>query len=456
MAVAASGLDGAPGAERSAHRDPISGYAVAMMALCTFVAMSEGYDVQAMALAAPLVRAQWHLAFAQVGLLLSLSAVGLVIGSFLLSPMGDGVGRRPAILYGLLVAGLGTGLGALAPDLGALLATRLIAGVGLGLALPNLVAIALELMPLRAKTFAVVLVSCGYPLGASAGAAAASALLPRFGWPCVFVIGGSVTASAFALSLVWLPESPSFLVRRPGRAKEMARLLARLQRPARPEPVRPKGGDAQGALSRIAALFTVERRTATILLWLMNLGNLALVYFYFSWMPSLLVGGGLDAGAAIRATSLFGAAGAVASFLMAYLLPRVGPVRVLASAYVVAIAATIALAGRGAVDWSLYGVVAVAGAAIIGSQFCLSAVVAQYYPGEIRATASGYATGVGRAGAILTPVAASAVIAVMGASRHALAIAIAPATIALFAALSLELKGGLRRGRDPDAESLKA
>jgi len=107
---------------------PLTPYAAAMLVLCIFVGATEGYDIQAMALAAPLIRSAWRLDFQHIGLLIAASSVGQVLGSFLLSPIGDSRGRRPGVLLGLLIAAIGTGAGALAPDFSWLAATRLLAG----------------------------------------------------------------------------------------------------------------------------------------------------------------------------------------------------------------------------------------------------------------------------------------------------------------------------------------
>ncbi|GLT00353.1 MFS transporter [Sphingobium jiangsuense] len=428
-------------------RTPITAYAATMLALCLFVGATEGYDVQAMALAAPLVKAGWGLGFNQIGALLSISAIGLVLGSFLLSPLGDSLGRRPAILLGLFIAAIGTGTGALAPDFRWLAVTRLVAGLGLGLALPNVLAMAMELMPRRVHTFAVVIVSCGYPLGSALGGAFASALVPAHGHAAVFFVGGAGTTIALLLCALFLPESPSFLAHRPGRAVELERVLARLGRRIPAESLHRKVEAIEGFRARIAAIFAPERRRLTSLLWMMNLGNVALVYFFFSWLPSLIVASGLTARDAILATSLFSASGAVGALALAFLLPRLGPVRVLAAAYLLAIAATSALAVGVGAGIAFYLALMVSGVVVVGSQFCLSAVVAQAYPGAIRATASGFATGIGRAGAIATPIAAGALIGLFQGSGRSFMIALIPAAIALVAAVLLEFWGDLRRAR---------
>jgi len=430
--------------DSAAGETPLTLYAAAMLVLCIFVGATEGYDVQAMALAAPLIHSSWHLDFQHIGLLIAVSSIGQVLGSFLLSPIGDSRGRRPAILLGLLIAAIGTGSGALAPGFLWLAATRLLAGIGLGLALPNVLAMAMELAPRRLHALAVVLVMCGYPLGGAVGAAAASTVTPSYGHAAVFILGGGCTALSLLLCLLALPESPSFLARKPAQAGELSALLARLGRSTPPQIPQEKGVQVDGPAARVAAMFAPERRRGTIFLWLMNLGNVALVYFFFSWLPSLIVARGLDASAALRANSLFSAAGAIGALIMALNLRRLGSIRVLTAAYAIATAATLTLAFHAGTGELFYLIIAVAGFSIVGSQFCLSAVVAQFYPATIRATASGFASGVGRAGAILTPIVAGAFIGAAGGGQ-AFLIAAAPAAIALIAALGLELSGDMRR-----------
>lgn len=427
--------------------DPLTAYGAAVLALCVLIGMTEGYDVQAMALAAPLVRAAWKLGFSQIGLLLSVSAIGLVLGSFILSPLGDSIGRRKAILLGLLLAGLGTGTGAVATSVSSLTATRLLAGVGLGCALPNVLALAFEMVPFRMRAFAVVLVSCGYPFGSAVGSAFASSLIPKLGHMAIFVVGGGATAFAFLVSVFALPESPSVLARDQRRSAELQTILVRLGRSIPPETLSAKVSAPLSFVHRIRALIAPGRRQATILLWLMNFGNVALAYFYFTWLPSLIANGGLTAETAIRATAVFSLSGAVGGLAMALLLPRVGAIRLLTVAYAVAAAATMVLMLHSAADAVFYLTLSVAGISVVGSQFSLSAVVAEFYPSAIRATASGFAAGIGRAGAILTPIAAGAIISLLGSSSQSFSIALLSAIVALFSGILLELRGEFQRDR---------
>ena len=419
------------------QRLPPSPYAVGLLILCTFIGMGEGYDVQAMALAAPLVAKAWSLSHGSVGLLLSSSVIGQVAGSFLLSPLGDRWGRRPSILLGLLFAGLATLGGAFAPDYTSLLITRVVAGLFLGLALSNTTAIAMEVVPARWRVMAVVIVSCGLPLGGALGGILVGRLLPDYGYAAVFYVGGFATLALFGLCAAFLPESPAMLVRKPVLRARLHRVLERLgaddlegtEITAGERPLRPP----------VAELFTAERRSATLLLWVLNFANLSLVYFFVMWLPSLFVGSGMSSSAAVVAMSMFSGSGIVGGLVLAGLLPRAGAIVTLGACYVGTIAAVLIFSTLMAGSTEFYIVLAVCGALIVGSQFALNAYVNMFYPADIRATGAGYALGAGRFGAILAPLVGGVVLARVPSPGAAFAIGAVPAVLSLAAILGLKM-----------------
>ena len=413
-----------------------SAYGSFLLALCVLVGIVEGYDVQAMSLAAPLLAKLWQLSPKLVGLLLSASLVGQVVGGFLLAPLGDRLGRRWAMLSGLAIAGLATLAGAFVHDYTIMLMIRFVAGLGLGLALANTIALAMELVPSNWRTMAVVLVCCGYPLGAAAGAAAVGMLLPIHGVTAVFYVGGVSTLLALSVCIVALPESPVMLVRRPNGQVKLHKLLARLGVPIEGG-TRLVGQVIDGTQSTVGALFAPERRTTTLLLWLLMFANLSLVYFFVMWLPSLFVSSGLDPRDAIRATSLFSTCGIVGGLVLAALLPRFGPVTVLGICYVATIASVAAFATFGQPGPIFNALLGACGFLIIGSQFCLNAVVNLFYPGPIRTTGSGFALGAGRVGGVFAPLAGGFILAHVSSPQAAFYVALVPAGISLLALLAL-------------------
>jgi AAHS family benzoate transporter-like MFS transporter len=74
-------------------------------------------------------------------------------------------------------------------------------------------------------------------------------------------------------------------------------------------------------------------------------------------------------------------------------------------------AVSLGLLGFDSPTWVLYALIAVAGATTIGSQTLLYAYAAQFYPASVRSTGVGWASGVGRTGAIVGPLLAGGLLA---------------------------------------------
>lgn len=418
----------------------------AVVIWCLVISMAEGFDIQAMALAAPSLAEQWQLSPVMTGLLLATSVAGLAAGSFLLSPMGDVWGRRPAILLGLGMAACGTSAGGYAPDIPILLITRFVAGLGLGLAMPVVIILAAELMPDRLRALVIAIVCSGYALGAGIGGSVIGPYIAQ-DHMIVFKAGGLVTFAALLGSLIWLPESPAILSRSL-RVEEHRR-----------SPFDPKHGVSTSsnsnhqekhwlsALSLVASLFTVEWRVRTLLLWVINFANMALVYFFVSWLPSILFARGSSAEEAASGAALFSFGGVIGGFVMSVLLRPAGPFTVLGVANLITIASISALSVATLNDWQYRGVIALAGATVIGSQFALTAIVNQTYPSSMRATALGYATGAGRVGAMIAPMAGGFLLLLVPTSQGAILATSSFAALAFAAIILLQRREGQGEGR---------
>ena len=103
-------------------------------------------------------------------------------------------------------------------------------------------------------------------------------------------------------------------------------------------------------------------------------------------------------------------------------------------------AASLILLGYNSPQFVLYSLIAVAGAATIGSQILLYTFVAQYYPSTVRSTGMGWASGIGRIGAIVGPVLTGALLTMnLPHQMNFFAIAI-PGLIAALAIFLVNLK----------------
>ena len=66
---------------------------------------------------------------------------------------------------------------------------------------------------------------CGFSLGAAVGGFVAAAIIPRFGWQAVFIVGGVAPLLIAGAAFLWLPDSIRFLLVKGGK-DERARALS--------------------------------------------------------------------------------------------------------------------------------------------------------------------------------------------------------------------------------------
>src|SRR6201993_3246723 len=163
------------------------------------IALIDGYDIGAIAFAAPSLIREWHVAPKDLALVLSASNIGVLFGSQIFGWIGDRFGRKTALILCNLLFGIFTFIAAYATNLTELSVLRFLAGLGIGGVIPNLVAINAESAPrnLRA-TLAIIAVGL-VPLGGALAGFAGAALIPQHGWQILFEIGGIVPV-VFALA----------------------------------------------------------------------------------------------------------------------------------------------------------------------------------------------------------------------------------------------------------------
>src|SRR6185437_10993369 len=132
---------------------------------CVLLSLIDGYDIAAIAFAAPHLMREWGLKPGGLGPVFSASLIGILFGSALFGWIGDRWGRKAALIGSNLLFGVFTWLAAYATNLDQMFWLRLIAGLGIGGVIPNVVAINAESAPRRLRaTLALVTVGC-VPLG---------------------------------------------------------------------------------------------------------------------------------------------------------------------------------------------------------------------------------------------------------------------------------------------------
>ncbi len=343
------------------------------VALCFLVAVIEGFDIQAMGVAAPRLAPLFGLDARQMGWVFSISNVGLVIGASLGGWLADKVGRKSVLMGAVAAFGCFTLATAYAGSYHGLLGVRFFAGLGFGAALPNLMAIAAEISrPERAARTAAVMF-CGMPVGGGLAALTTQVLPADFDWRTLFLLGG-VLPILLIPALHWL----------------MTETLA--------------PGAANPAQSRhvARALFGEGRAPATLLLWLAFLPTLLILYLFLNWLPTLVIAKGLARDVAPQASMAFNFGSVAGALFFGWLVDRFHFRWPLTLAYLALITTLVALGSA-----SSAGLIIFAGGAVgfflLGANYALYGVAPRYYPQSIRGTGSGASIAVGRVGAIIGP-----------------------------------------------------
>lgn len=435
---------------------PMTRFQWSAVAVCVLLNMLDGFDVLVMAFTGKSVATEWGLSGSQLGLLLSAGLVGMAVGSMLVAPWADRVGRRPIILGCLAVASAAMLLSSVSQSAAQLGVLRVITGIGIGGILASSNVIAAEYASDRWRGLAVSLNSTGYAMGATLGGLFAAVLIGDHGWRSVFLVGG--IATALSIPLVWarLPESLDFLLaRQPARALERANALAaRLGLPALgqlPEPAASTGGIAAGYRS----LLGPQLRRATVLLWVAFFCVMAGFYFVTSWTPTLLVEAGLSTAEGITAGTLLNFGGMAGAALLGLLAARFALRNVLIG-YLLATAVLLAvfIASTSALGVA-FALGVVIGLCVNGCVAGLYALTPTVYDPAVRTTGVGTALAVGRAGAILAPAAAGSLLD-LGWSPQQLYLAAGVIFVGTAAALTLLRTKAKAPAREPEPEPAPA
>ena len=370
-----------------------------VIALCFSAQMIDGFDNQASAFVAPALAGSWHVSRAAFGAVFGAGAFGTLIGSLLIGPIGDLLGRKTLIVLSLGLSAVLMGATPLVHSVSALAVIRFLTGLPLGALIPGTIVVANEWVPTRSRTTLVTMMACGFAFGAVLGGQLSAILLPRLGWHSVFYAGALGSAVVCAAITLWLPESLRFLLLRPTKAK-----LARAQRILGAlGPEMPVTAAPEPALltSPVRGLFAGSRTPMTLLLWSAFFANALVLNFMTFWLPTLLMTSGLEAATAIRLSTLFQLGGIVGVVFMGSVSVRLNAWRVVVAGYLLSAAAVIlvglleAPVRNAAILFSGFG--------IIGVQMSLASIGACLYPTEMRATGTSWALGMGRIGSTIGP-----------------------------------------------------
>lgn len=423
-----------------------------VVALCGLLLIVDGYDVFIYGAILPQLMDQWGLTAPQAGSLASWALFGMMIGALTFGSLGDRIGRKRCVTICFSIFSVSTLVNGFATNMTEFGVMRFLAGLGCGGLMPNAVALTNEYAPKRLRTTLVALMFSGYAIGGMVAAGLGIWLLPAFGWRAMFF---AAAVPLFLLPIVvWkLPESLSVVIRRGDQAKAHA-LLARIA-PERKLPSTSTLTYPQPAIgsTSIAALFRDDRLIGTIALWICFFCCLLMVFALGSWLPKLMRDAGYGLGSSLSFLLALNFGGMIGAIGGGRLADRFGLVRVVTTSFAVG-AICIALLGINSPTPLLYVLIFIAGAGTTGTQILLYATVADFYAASIRTTGLGWASGVGRIGAIVGPLLGGMLIAANLPMTWNFVVFAVPGMVAVLA-MSVFAYGRTRSERHLDAPVLQ-
>ena len=406
---------------------------------CLLIIIFDGYDLVIYGVALPLLMQEWGLSAVQAGLLASTALFGMMFGAMSFGTLSDKLGRKKTIMICVAIFSGFTFLGAFASSPVEFGILRFLAGLGIGGVMPNVVALMTEYAPKRIRSTLVAVMFSGYAIGGMASALLGAWLVADHGWKIMFFIAG---IPFVALPIIWkfLPESLMFLTKK-GETAQVAEIVQKIS------PEQKLNAETRFVLNDVIAgdeaplraLFQQGRMFSTLMFWVAFFMCLLMVYALGSWLPKLMIQAGYSLGASMLFLFALNIGGMVGAIGGGALADRFHLKPVLSIMFTVGALALILL-GFNSPQAVLYTLIAVAGAATIGSQILLYTFVAQFYPTAVRSTGMGWASGIGRIGAIVGPILTGALLTLQLPHQMNFLVIAIPGVIAALAVFMVNLK----------------
>jgi AAHS family 3-hydroxyphenylpropionic acid transporter len=346
--------------------------------LCFLACFCEGIDIQAPGVAAGGIRHQLQPAAQALSYFFSASTFGLFLGAILGGRVSDRFGRKRVLVASVAVFGLFSLATALAWDMGSLTVARFLTGLGLGGALPNLMALGVESAPADRRSANVTMIYSGLALGGVLASLVSLVTTPAQ-WHWIFIVGGVVPLIVAPLIALWLIEPPA-----------SARLHA-------------AGGREVAARVGLLEFVSGGRAGRTALLWLSFFLVLLTLYLLLNWLPTLLASSGYAPAHVAVAMMGFNFGGFLGALYIGFQIEGKSRHWGVLATYIGLPALLLLLAFGPKQTTFLALVVCLLGAAVLAAQAILYAHAPLSYPARMRGTGTGFAVAVGRFGSIAGP-----------------------------------------------------
>lgn len=347
--------------------------------LCFLGTLVEGYSLQSAGVAAPKFAHALHLHPGSIfdfhdnlTWVLSSNALGLFIGAAIGGRLADKVGRKWILTLSMLAFAFFTLGSGLANDYGMMVLMRFLTGLGLGGAMPNIIAIAAETGSAKHRVARVTVVTGTLPAGGALVSLFAFAAGPGLDWRNIFFLGAALPLVIFVLMAFFLSDG-----------------------------YRPKS--VSKPISTTQVLFGEKRAPSTLYIWASFFFTMVALYLLLNWLATLMNSAGYTPIQATVVTLYFGVGGAVGAWVLG-LTSRIIPRPLMLTICYLGMAASLWLLAITDHDIATANAAAFgAGCFVVGTQALLFGMAPDYYAPAIRGAGVGWAVAMGRAGSFFGP-----------------------------------------------------
>jgi putative MFS transporter len=380
------------------ERLPYSRWHITVTAVLGVAIFFDSFDSLALAYVLPVLVPAWHIPPEKIGALIGIANLGQAIGAFFFGWLAERIGRVTAARLTIALFAAMSLACAFAHNYEQLFWYRFVEGIGLGGEIPVASTYISEILRAEGRGGRFLSYQMIFPVGLLAAALAGAAVVPRFGWQWMFIMGAVPALVALVLRR-FCPESPRWLASQ-GRLDEADKVLSDIEHAvsrggARPLPPVPEIAVVPIAHeTRWQELFQGRYLSRTLLVWVLWTSSYIISYGLQGWVPTLYrevyhltLQQSLNYAIAVPVGSVLG------SLICALLIDRVGRRHWFIGAYVLVAAGLVWLWAIGA--GSAFGM-------LIGYGFCsmwlgsmnmsIFLYTAEIYPTRMRALGVSWAS----------------------------------------------------------------
>lgn len=370
---------------------------------CFLIILIDGYDVAIAGVAIPSIMENMGVSAVTAGFMASSALFGMMFGGIFMGSISEKIGRRWSLSICIFLFSVFTAAAGMCDDPYTFSLMRFLAGIGIGGVQPNITAHMTEYAPKKIRSMMTAIMFSGYALGAVCAAVLGKQFILQFGWQVVFY-AAALPVILIPFIIKFMPDSMLYMQKKNDRKSLEKALVAINPKLDLSKPYTLKLTEKEQTSSApVIQLFQNGRALSTVMFWISITTGLFMVYALSTWLTKLMAMSGYSLGSSLSFVIALNIGAIFGSIFCGWLADRFQIKWVVVSMFAFG-SIFLYMMTLNLPTHLLYILIALVGSCTTGAQIIAYAFCGQFYPSHIRSTGIGFATGIGRLGAILAPV----------------------------------------------------